>query len=113
MKREITIIFVTDDEETVASVINAVSHIALDVTVTSKTLDHRRGRPTHQRKRTSPGGQIIATAEPQSHEPQLVYFAADPQSPHRRTIDVEASLKKLGLNREQLVSQRWPRGSAQ
>lgn len=40
-------------------------------------------------------------------------YSADPQAAHKRNIDVEASLKKLGLTREQLISRTWPRGSPQ
>jgi hypothetical protein len=112
-KREITIIFVTDNDGTVASVINAVSHIADDLTVTSKTIGRRSGKVAHRLERTSPGPEIVEVTERRSHEPELVYCAANPETPHRRNIDVEASLKKLGLNREKLVSQKWPRGSAQ
>jgi len=112
-KREITIIFVTDDEETIASVINAVSHIGDDLTVTSKILRDPKSKRAHQQKRASPGPEIIKVTESWSHKPELVYCAINPETPHRRNIDVEASLKKLGLNREQLLSERWPRGSAQ
>jgi hypothetical protein len=46
----------------------------------------------------------------QPHQPQLVYKADVSGS---RSIDVEASLAKLGLKREELLSRRWERGSPQ
>src|SRR5262245_54851361 len=104
-KREIAITFVTDDDGTVASAINAVSHIA-DLTVTSKTLDDRRSRPAHQQTRPRCEPEIIAVTEARSHESELVYTASNPEAPHYRSIDIEASLNKLGLSREQLASQR-------
>ena len=112
-KREITIAFVTDDETAISSVINAVSHLADDVTVTSKALGGRSGRLVHRRKRERTAPKVEDINRARSHEPQLVYSAANPETPHRRNIDVEASIKKLGLTLEQLTSQRWPRGSTQ
>jgi hypothetical protein len=50
--------------------------------------------------------------DPDSHIQQLAY-TADEGARHKRYIDVEASLKKLGLTREQLMSRTWPRGSPQ
>jgi len=112
-KRQITIVFVTDDETTASSVISAVSHLVDDMTVTSKALGGKPGRLVRRTKMEQTGSKVEEVNKAGSHEPLLVYSAANPETPHRRNIDVEASIRKLGLTREQLTSQRWPRGSAQ
>ena len=112
MKREITISFVTDSQEAkVSAAIDAISQITDQLTITCKLLSRRLERPVIKR-RAGISSKLSEASESLSNEPQLVY-SADPQATHNRNIDVEASLKKLGLTREQLVSRTWPRGSPQ
>ena len=112
-KREITISFVTDSQEKgVFAAIDAISRITDHLTITSKLLSRQPERPVIKRRRAGVSSELADTGERPSNEAQLVY-SADPQAAHNRNIDVEASLKKLGLTREQLVSRTWPRGSPQ
>jgi hypothetical protein len=112
-KREITISFVTDSHgEGVFAAIDAISRITDHLTVTSKLLSRQPERPTIKRRRAGVPSKQAGAGERQTNEPQLVY-SADPRAAHNRNIDVEASLKKLGLTHEQLVSRTWPRGSPQ
>ena len=118
-KREITIRFVTGSRGAkISSMIDAISDFADDVTITCKTLDRTTGRPAAKN-----GSAAIAPTngadhppvdddDPGPRRPQLAY-RADGTAAHKRCIDVEASLTKLGLTREQLMSRTWPRGSAQ
>jgi len=112
-KREITISFVTDSQGArVFAAIDAISRITGHLTITSKLLSRRQERPILNRRRAVVSSNLAEASESRSTEPQLVY-SANPEAPHNRVIDVEASLKKLGLTREQLVSRTWPRGSSQ
>jgi hypothetical protein len=54
----------------------------------------------------------LGDGESMSDRPQLVY-TADPEAKHKRFIDVEASLKRLSLTREQLMARTWAKGSPQ
>ena len=112
-KREITISFVTDRRgEGVFAAIAAISRITDHLTITSKLLSRQPERPVIKRRRAGVSSKLAVASERPTNEPQLVY-SADPQGAHNRSIDVEGSLKKLGLTREQLVSRTWPRGSSQ
>jgi hypothetical protein len=116
-KREITIRFVTAARGAkISSIIDALSDQADDISITCKTLDRPRRRPAIK------NGSAAITAradhpepdeeEAEPHRPQLVY-KTDGSADHKRGIDVEASLAKLGLTRDVLMSRRWPRGSPQ
>ena len=112
-KREITISFVTDSQgDGVFAAIDAISRITDQLTITSKLLSRQPERPVIKRRRAGVSSKLAEASERPTNEPQLVY-SADPQAAHNRNIDVEGSLKKLGLTREQLVSHTWPRGSPQ
>jgi hypothetical protein len=122
-KREITIRFVTAARGAkISSIIDAISDEFDDVSITCRTLDRPTGGPT-ARPATKNGRSATTVVnganhsehdeeEPEPHRPQLVY-RAEGSAAHRRYIDVEASLAKLGLKREDLLSRRWPRGSSQ
>ena len=112
-KREITISFVTDSqEEGLFAAIDAISRITEHLRITCKLLSRQPGRPATKRRRAGVSSKLAEASERPTNEPQLVY-SADPQAAHNRNFDVEGSLKKLGLTREQLVSRTWPRGSSQ
>ena len=115
-KCEITMRFVTTLEGAkVSSIIDAVSGLADDVTISCKVLDRPEERVAAKRRntRTPPDRASPFDEEAEkSDRPQLAY-TADLGANHRRYIDVEASLKKLGLTKDQLVSRTWPRGSPQ
>jgi hypothetical protein len=98
--------------------VDAIADFADDVTITCRTLDRTSERPavknesaattlTNGVDHSPPDGD-----NPGPRHPQLAY-KADGTATHNRYIDVEASPTKLGLTREQLMSRRWPRGSAQ
>jgi hypothetical protein len=114
IKREITIHLVTTSQQSrVSSIVNAISELADDLTITCKVL----GRTTERAKREKAAaggtsGLPFNNDEPKSDGPQLAY-TFDPAAKHSRYIDVEASLKKLDLTREQLMSRKWTRGSPQ
>jgi hypothetical protein len=115
VKREITIHLVTTSQQSkVSSIVNAISELADDLTITCKVL----GRTTERarKQKTESGGTIsrepVDNDEPKSDTAQLAY-TSDQETQHKRYIDVEASLKKLDLTREQLISRRWARGSPQ
>jgi hypothetical protein len=114
IKREITIHLVTTSQQSrVSSIVNAISELADDLTITCKVL----GRTTERAKREKAAaggtsGLPFNNDEPKSDGPQLAY-TFDPAAKHSRYIDVEASLKKLDLTREQLMSCKWTRGSPQ
>jgi hypothetical protein len=122
-KREITIRFVTAARQArISSIIDAISFEADDISITCKLAERPRRRRL-ARTATKNGMSVISTStggdhthhdgeEGKPHQPQLVY-RADGSHAHRRYIDVEASLTKLGLKREDLNSRRWPRGSPQ
>ena len=113
-KREITIRFVTGSSRSISSIVDAIADLADDVTIACKTL----GQATRRTAAKEPAAVPTNGAEPQSEDkppsdgPQLAYMS-DPEARHLRYIDVETSLKKLGLTREQLMSHTWPRGSPQ
>ena len=114
-KREITIRFVTAQGTKISSIVNAISNLADDVTISCKVLSRtteqgaaKGGAASTSRRGTEP----VVDDEPTSNHPQLVY-TADLEAKHRRYIDVEASLKRVGLTRQQLMSHVWPRGSPQ
>jgi hypothetical protein len=123
-RREITIRFVTSAQGAkISSIIDAFSAETDDVSITCRTLD----RPTGRRPTAQPAtknGHSVNTAsngiehpendeeEPEPHRSQLVY-RAEGLAVHRRCIDVEASLAKLKLTREDLMARKWPRGSPQ
>jgi hypothetical protein len=123
-RREITIRFVTSARDAkISSIIDAIAGEADDLSITCRTLD----RPTTDRRptvqpATKNGHAVTAsngvehsekdTEEPEPHRSQLVYRAVG-LAVHRRYIDVEASLAKLGLTRDQLMSRRWSRDSPQ
>jgi hypothetical protein len=118
-KREITIRFVMPERGAkLSSIIDALSDEADDISITCKTLDRPTGQSATRNGRsaiTGSNGADHPTAEEREaevHRPQLVY-KADGSADHRRYIDVEASLAKLGLTRDELKSRRWPRGSPQ
>ena len=117
-KREITIhLITTSPQSTVSSVVNTISELAEDLTITCKVLGRtidRTGKrtPSNRKSNRKSRPEDNAASEPKPEGPQLVY-TADPEANHRRYIDVEASLKKLGLTREDLMSRTWARGSAQ
>jgi hypothetical protein len=122
-KREITIRFVTAARGAkISSIIDTLSDQANDISITCKTLGREPIRQTVQ-PASNNGRSAIAPSneadhpkpdeeEHEPHRPQLVY-RADGSAAHRRQIDVEASLAKLGLKRDDLVARRWPRGSPQ
>jgi len=121
-KREIVIRFVTSARDAkISSIIDAISAETDDVSITCRTLD----RPTTDRRpiaqpATKNGHAVTAevkhperdTEQPEPHRSQLVY-RAEGLAVHRRCIDVEASLAKLNVKREELMARKWPRGSAQ
>src|SRR4029450_5667706 len=118
-KREITIRFVTAARGAkISAIIDALSDQSDDISITCKTLDRSAGRPASKN-----GSAAITKSkgrdhpepdeeEAEPHRPQLVY-KGDGSSDHKRYIDVEASLAKLGLTRDELLSRRWSRGSPQ
>ena len=118
-RREITIRFVTGSRGAkISSMVDAIADFADDMTITCKTLDRTAERPAVKN-----GGAATTLTNGVDHprpdgdnpgprHPQLAY-KADGTATHNRYIDVEASLTKLGLTREQLIARRWPRGSAQ
>ena len=117
-RREITIRFVIASPRSISSIVDAISDVADDMTIACRTL----GQPGRRAAARAPAAESSAVpttgAEPPSEGespsdgPQLAYMC-DPESRHLRYIDVETSLKKLGLTREQLMSHTWPRGSPQ
>src|SRR5215468_926602 len=112
-KREFTITFVTRSQGArMFTAIDAISRITDHITITSKLLGRWPDRPMRKRRRAAPSSKLTEPSERLPIQPQLVY-TANPRAAHYRSIDVEASLKKLGLSREQLVSRTWPRGSPQ
>ena len=115
-KREITIKFVTvSPGAKVSSIIDALSDLADELTIACKILGRATERkPAEEKVIRNPSkvAESIGNDESISHRPQLVY-AFDREAKHNRYIDVEASLKKLGLTREQLMSRTWARGSPQ
>lgn len=112
-KREITISFVTESPGArVLAAIDAISQITDDLKITVKLLSRGPERPVVRTKRARASPKVSGVNESLTNGPQLVY-SADPEAAHNRNIDVDASLKKLGLTREQLVSRRWTRGSPQ
>src|SRR5262249_4598273 len=113
-KREITIRLVTTSQQsTVSSILSAISELADDIAITCKVLGRTTGRSskrTQGSRRSRP--EDDAAGEPKLDGPQLAY-TSDQKANHKRYIDVEASLKKLGLTREELMSRTWARGSPQ
>ena len=115
IKREITIHLVTTSPQSkVSPIVNAISELADDVTITCKVLGRTTERTRKEKAATGPtsGLELVGKDEPKSDGSQLAY-TADQEAKHKRYIDVDASLKKLGLTREQLMSRTWPRGSPQ
>jgi len=113
-KREVTIRFVTAARGTkISAIIDAISDQADDVSITCRTVDQRLPAANHAKSgpTVSNGTRHAEQSQPlpQPREPQLVYKADG----GNRAIDVEASLAKLGLKREELLSRRWERGSPQ
>jgi hypothetical protein len=106
-KREITIRFVTAAcGAKISAIIDTLLDQADDISITCKTLDRPRGRQAIKN-----GSAAIAVRadhpepdeeEAEPHRPQLVY-KADGSANHKRGIDIEASLGKLGLTRDELV----------
>ena len=95
--------------------VDAISDLADDVTITCKVLNRPTGRVAAEGRnanaapdRTNP----LDEAAQKSDRPQLAYIS-DLGANHRRYIDVDTSLKKLGLTKDQLMSRTWPRGSPQ
>jgi len=115
-KREITIRFVTTSHGAkVSSFIDAISDLADDVTITCKALNRTTVRIAAEGAKANPAAnrpEPFDNGEPSPNRPQLAYIAENGAS-HRRLIDVEASLKKLKLTKDQLTSRTWPRGSPQ
>lgn len=114
-KREITIHLVTTSQQSrVSSIVNAISELADELTITCKVL----GRTTERTRKEKTASDRTSSLEPVGKEvlksdgPQLAY-TSDQEAKHKRYIDVEASLKKLDLTREQLMSRTWARGSPQ
>jgi hypothetical protein len=114
VKREITIhLITTSPQSRVSSIVNEISELADDITITCKVLG-RTTEPTRRRTLGSrrSGSEANGAGEPKLDGPQLAY-SSDPEANHKRYIDVEASLKKLGLTREELMLRTWARGSPQ
>jgi hypothetical protein len=115
-KREIIIKFVTTSPGAkVSSIVDALSDFADELTITCKVLGRTTERKAAKEKAiVNPGkvAEAIENDEAVSHRPQLVY-TSDPEAKHNRYIDIEASLKKLNLTREQLMARTWTRGSPQ
>jgi hypothetical protein len=114
LKREITIHLVTTSQQSrVSSIVNAIAELADDLTVTCKVLGRTTERP---RKKKIEGGRTNSPDPVDNDElksdAQLAY-TCDQEAPHKRYIDVETSLKKLNLTREQLMSRTWARGTPQ
>ena len=114
-KREVTIRFVTAARGAkISAIIDVISEHADDVSITCKTVGSRR--TATRRGRSAPpasnGADHADPAQtlPQHRRPQLVYRADESGN---RSIDVDASLVKLGLTRDELQSRRWERGSPQ
>ena len=114
-KREITIHLVTTSQQSrVSSIVNAISELADELTITCKVL----GRTTERTRKEKTASDRTSSLEPVGKEvlksdgPRLAY-TSDQEAKHKRYIDVEASLKKLDLTREQLMSRTWARGSPQ
>jgi hypothetical protein len=115
-KREITIKFVTASPGAkVSSIIDAVSDLTDELTIACKVIGQTTERKAAKERGTIDPSKVaepIGNDGSVSHRPQLVY-TSDREAKHNRYIDVDASLKKLGLTREQLMSRTWARGSPQ
>jgi hypothetical protein len=120
-RREITIRFVTARGAKILSIIDALLAEADDISITCKTLDRPTPGPRPTAQPATKNGHLVTASngvedpekgeeEPEPHRPELVY-RADGSAAHRRYIDVEASLAKLGLTRDDLMARKWPRGS--
>ena len=114
-KREVTIRFVIAARGAkISAILDAISDQANDVSITCKTVNPQRPVTRHGRSAAPPSNgrdhSDPVQALPQPRQPQLVYKA---DGSGNRSIDVEASLAKLGLRRDELVSRRWERGSPQ
>jgi hypothetical protein len=102
----------------ISSIVDAISDVADDMTIASRTLGQPGRRAAAEAPSAEPsavpttGAEPRREGEPPSDRPQLAYMS-DPGTRHLRYIDVETSLQKLGLTREQLMSRTWPRGSPQ
>src|SRR5262249_35744226 len=100
-------------ESRVSPIVSAISELADDITITCKVLGRTTGRTSKRTQGSrSSRPEDDAVGEPKREGPQLAY-TSEPEANHNRYIDVEASLKKLGLTREELMSRRWARGSPQ
>jgi len=114
-KRDVTIRFVTTARGAkILAIIDAITDQADEVSITCRTVDPGRPAKKHGRSPVTASNGADhpnqAQALPQPRRPQLVYKA---EGSGNRSIDVEASLAKLGLTRDELQSRRWERGSPQ
>ena len=113
-KCEITIRFVMASSRSIAPIFDAIADVADDVTIACRTLgqETKRNAAKDTAAASMPGTELPGEGKSPSGRAQLAY-TADPEAKHQRYIDVETSLKRLGLTREQLMSRTWPRGSPQ
>ena len=114
-KRQITIHLVTTSPQSrVWSILNAISELADDMTITCKVVGRTTERTRKEKRASDRTSSLepVGNDAPMSDGPQLAY-TSDEEAKHKRYIDVDASLKKLGLTREQLMSRPWARGSPQ
>lgn len=110
-KREMTIRLVADSAK-VSSFIESVFALADDVTVTCKVIERSTRRAAAKSKAAATTMESPAVDSEQSHRSHLAYIGEEGAA-YKRRIDVEASLKKLGLDRQELLSRAWPKGSPQ